>query len=65
MSGRDTSGLWIVWVGVLKLVVAAVTESVDNTEAEGAALVGMRVVGESPSMAVLFRLPSITTAELT
>lgn len=46
----------------MKLVVAAVTESVDNAEAEGAALVGMRVVGESPSMVVRFRVWSITTA---
>ena len=56
MSGKITSGSWMVWVGVLKLVVAAVTESVDNAEAEGAAFVGTRVVGESPSMVALDRL---------
>ena len=55
MGGRVTSALWIVWVGVLKLVVAAVAESVDSAEAEGAALAGTRVVGESPSMTVRFR----------
>ena len=65
MGGRGTSGLWTVWVEDLKLVVAAVTGSVDNAEAEGAAFVGMRVVGVSPSMVVRFRLQSITTAVLT
>jgi hypothetical protein len=49
----------------LKFVVAAVTESVDNAEAEGAAFVETRVVGESPSMVVLVRLQSITAADLT
>lgn len=43
----------MVWVEVLKLVVAAVTGSVDNAEAEGAAFVGTRVVSESPSMVVV------------
>lgn len=42
----------MVWVWVLKLVVAAVTESVDNAEAEGAAFAETRVVGESASMVV-------------
>lgn len=56
MSGKVTSGLSVVCVEPLKLVVAAVAESVDNAEAEGAAFAETRVVGESPSMVVLVRL---------
>lgn len=56
MSGKTISGSWTVWVGALKLVVAAVTESVDNAEADGAAFAETSVVGESPSMVVLARL---------